>query len=61
MNVEEMEWCIEQAKKSNLPIVATMCIGPEGDKAGVLPQDCAVRMVKAGAHVGKSYKISTFN
>ena len=48
-----MEWVLEQACRSNLTIVATMCIGKEGDLSGVTIQECAVRMAKAGAKVGK--------
>jgi len=49
--VEEMEWAIEVCKKSELPVVASMCIGPEGDIHGVPCGECAVRMAKAGADV----------
>lgn len=52
MHVEEIEWAIEELKKSGLPVVATMAIGAEGDKAGVSLGECAVRMVRAGADVG---------
>lgn len=50
-HVEEAEWSIEVAAKSPLPVVATLCIGPEGDLHGVPPGECAVRMAKAGARV----------
>ena len=50
--VEEMEWAIEVCKKSGLPVVASMCIGPDGDIAGVPTAQCGLRMAKAGAHVG---------
>uniref|UniRef100_A0A0P4WEI3 Hcy-binding domain-containing protein n=1 Tax=Scylla olivacea TaxID=85551 RepID=A0A0P4WEI3_SCYOL len=53
-HVEEMEWAIETCLKSGLPVVASMCIGPEGDLHGITVEECAVRMAKAGAHVGKS-------
>ena len=43
-----MEWAIEVATSSSLPVAATMCIGPEGDMHGVSAGDCAVRMAKAG-------------
>ena len=46
--VEEMEWAIEVAVTSCLPVAATMCIGPEGDMHGVSAGDCAVRMARAG-------------
>ena len=48
-----MEWAIEVCKETNLPIAASMCIGPEGDLHGVTAAECAVRMAKAGANVGK--------
>ncbi|KAK4316819.1 hypothetical protein Pmani_012073 [Petrolisthes manimaculis] len=50
-HVEEMVWAIEVCVKSGLPVVASMCIGPEGDLHGVTAGECAVRMAKAGAHV----------
>ena len=53
MYVEELEWCIEQGKKSGLPIVASMCIGPEGDENGISTSECAIRMARAGADVGE--------
>ena len=43
-----MEWAIEIAKESKLPVAATMCIGPISDMAGVPTGECAVRMAKAG-------------
>lgn len=52
MYVEEIEWVIEELLKSGLPVAATMCIGPEGDYAGVSAGQCAVRMARAGANVG---------
>ena len=51
-----MEWAIEVCKETNLPIAASMCIGPEGDLHGVSAAECAVRMAKAGANVGKHQK-----
>lgn len=50
-HVEEMEWAIEVCLKSGMPVVASMCIGPQGDLHGVSAGECAVRMAKAGAHV----------
>jgi len=47
-HVEEMEWAIEVATSTSLPVAATMCIGPDGDMHGVSTGDCAVRMAKAG-------------
>ncbi|XP_071520061.1 betaine--homocysteine S-methyltransferase 1-like [Panulirus ornatus] len=50
-HVEEIEWAIEVCLKSGLPVVASMCIGPEGDLHGIPAGECAVKMAKAGAHV----------
>ena len=47
-HVEEMEWAIEVATGTCLPVAATMCIGPDGDMHGVTAGDCAVRMATAG-------------
>ena len=53
MFIEEIEWAIEMAAKTGLPVLATMAIGPQGDHNGVSCAECAVRMARAGAHVGK--------
>ena len=29
-----MEWAIEECKKTDLPVCASMCIGPDGDMHG---------------------------
>lgn len=50
-HIEEMEWAIEECRKTSLPVAASMCIGPEGDMHGVSSAECAIRMAKAGAHV----------
>jgi len=50
-HIEEMEWAIESARKSGLPVAASMCIGPEGDMHGVSAGECAVRMAKAKADI----------
>ena len=50
-NIEEMEWAIELALRYDLPVAATMCLGPAGDGAGVPPGECAVRMARAGAPI----------
>ena len=50
-HIEECEWAIEVCKEFNLPIAATMTIGPLGDRDKVSPADCAVRMAKAGTDV----------
>merc|ERR1711955_102987 len=49
--IEEMEWAIEECRRTPLPVAATMCIGPEGDLHGVSAAECAIRMAKAGAQV----------
>ena len=53
--VEEIEMAIEAAKetalKLDIPVAATMCIGPEADNHGVPTGECAVRMCKAGADI----------
>ncbi|CAL4088391.1 unnamed protein product, partial [Meganyctiphanes norvegica] len=46
---EEIEWAIEEAKKSGLPVAATMCIGKLGGMCGTSLGDAAVRMARAGA------------
>ena len=51
-HIEEMEWAIEVCQETNLPVGASMCIGPEGDLHGVSASECAVRMAKAGANLG---------
>ncbi|XP_077377446.1 betaine--homocysteine S-methyltransferase 1-like [Festucalex cinctus] len=50
-HVEEAVWAVEVLKTSGKPVGATMCMGPEGDPHGVLPGECAVRLVKAGAQI----------
>merc|ERR1711963_314012 len=50
-NVIEIEWAIEVALEFNLPVAATMCMGPCGDKDGVSVGECAVRMARAGADI----------
>ena len=48
-----MEWAIEECLKTSLPVGASMCIGPEGDMHGVAAAECAIRMARAGAHIGE--------
>ncbi|XP_065186343.1 betaine--homocysteine S-methyltransferase 1-like [Sycon ciliatum] len=48
---EETSWAVEVLSRCGKPVMATVCIGPEGDIDGVSPQDCAVRLAQAGAHV----------
>lgn len=50
-HVEEIEWAIEVAKETGLPVAGNMCIGPEGDLHGTSCAECAVRMAKAGADI----------
>ena len=52
-HIEEMEWAIEVCAATGKTVAASMCIGPEGDLHGVSAEECAVRMAKAGARVGK--------
>ncbi|XP_023327836.1 betaine--homocysteine S-methyltransferase 1 isoform X2 [Eurytemora carolleeae] len=60
-NIIEMEWAIELALSYNKPVAATMCIGPKGDTDGVQPEECAVRMARAGAHIiGTNCKFDPF-
>ena len=56
-HIEEMEWAIEECKKTNLPVAASMCIGPDGDMHGVSTAECAIRMARAGADIGNNYNI----
>ena len=49
-----MEWAIEECLKTSLPVGASMCIGPEGDMHGVTAAESAIRMARAGAHIGQS-------
>ncbi|KAM9821185.1 betaine--homocysteine S-methyltransferase 1-like [Neosynchiropus ocellatus] len=50
-HVEEAEWAVQVLKTTSKPVAATLCIGPDGDLAGVHPAECAVRLVKAGADI----------
>jgi len=50
-HIEEMEWAIEECKKTKLPVAASMCIGPDGDMHGVSTAECAIRMARAGADI----------
>lgn len=52
-HVEEIEWAIEEAVKTGMVVVATMAISVKGDGNGIPAGECAVRMAKAGAQVGK--------
>lgn len=46
--MQEAEWAIEAMKQVSLPVACSMKIGLMGDMAGISPQECAVRMAKAG-------------
>ena len=35
-----------------------MCIGPEGDMHGVSAAECAVRMARAGADIGRCHPVA---
>merc|ERR1712203_1084066 len=50
-NIIEMEWAIEVAQEFNLPVAATMCMGPRGDENGVSVGEGAIRMARAGADI----------
>ncbi|XP_072039941.1 betaine--homocysteine S-methyltransferase 1-like isoform X2 [Amphiura filiformis] len=50
-HVEEAEWAIEVMKEYKIPVACTMRICSTGDKDGVSTENCAIRMVKAGADV----------
>ncbi|XP_060926696.1 betaine--homocysteine S-methyltransferase 1 isoform X1 [Limanda limanda] len=50
-HVEEAEWAVQVLRTTGKPVAATLCIGPDGDLNGVSPGDCAVKLVKAGAHI----------
>ncbi|KAL9957819.1 hypothetical protein ACROYT_G034767 [Oculina patagonica] len=50
-HVEEAEWVAEVLKSTGKPTAVTMCIGPQGDKKGVPPGECAVRLARAGADI----------
>lgn len=47
-HVEEAVWAVEVLKTSGKPVASTLCISPHGDKDGIVPGECAVRLVKAG-------------
>ncbi|XP_001640891.2 S-methylmethionine--homocysteine S-methyltransferase BHMT2 isoform X1 [Nematostella vectensis] len=50
-HVQEAEWMVEVMKESGKPVAVTMAISREGDRHGVLPGECAVRLVRAGADI----------
>ena len=48
-----MELAIAAGRTTGLPVVACMTIGTRGDRNGVTPEQCALRMARAGADVGE--------
>ncbi|XP_063050462.1 betaine--homocysteine S-methyltransferase 1-like [Engraulis encrasicolus] len=50
-DVEEAVWVVEVLVTSGKPVAATLCMSPAGDKKGVSPAECAVRLAKAGAKI----------
>jgi len=50
-HVEEAEWAVQVLKATGKPVAANLCIGPMGDMHGISPQECGVRLVKAGADI----------
>ncbi|CAB3980175.1 betaine--homocysteine S-methyltransferase 1, partial [Paramuricea clavata] len=48
---EEAEWAVEVLKETGKPVMASLCISTQGDLKGVPTDECAVRLVKAGADV----------
>lgn len=50
---EELEWVVEEAKKTGMVVAATLTISSMRDDNGVPPGECAVRVAKAGADVGR--------
>lgn len=48
--MEEAEWAVQVLTATEKPVAATLCIGPEGDLNGVSPEECGVRLVKAGMY-----------
>ncbi|XP_028393921.1 betaine--homocysteine S-methyltransferase 1-like [Dendronephthya gigantea] len=50
-NCEEAVWAVEVLKETGKPVMASLCISSQGDYKGVPTEECAVRLVKAGADV----------
>lgn len=48
---EELEWAVEVLKETGKPVAASMCINSTADDSGVPTEECAVRLVKAGADI----------
>ena len=45
---EEAEWTLEVMKATGKPTAMTMSIGLVGDSNNVPPQECALRLARAG-------------
>ena len=50
---EEAEWAVETLKKTGKPIIASLCVGPDGDHHGISTEECAVRLIEAGTYYEK--------
>ncbi|EDO48830.1 predicted protein, partial [Nematostella vectensis] len=50
-HVQEAEWMVEVIKESGMPTAVSLAISREGDHHGVLPGECALRLVRAGADI----------
>ncbi|CAB3984272.1 betaine--homocysteine S-methyltransferase 1 [Paramuricea clavata] len=48
---EEAEWAVEVLKETGKSVLASLCITSQSDYKGVPTDECAVRLVKAGADV----------
>ena len=46
--VEQAEWATEVIKATGKPVVVCLCISLAGDMTGILPEECAVRVARAG-------------
>lgn len=50
-DIEEVEICVKEMKKLNIPVAVSMRLGPTGDDRGVPVEECAVRMANTGAEI----------
>ena len=55
---EEAEWAVETLKKIGKPVMASLCVGPDGDHNGTSIEECAVRLIKAGLWIEDMYNCS---
>lgn len=46
--VEQAEWATEMIKATGKPVVVCLSISLAGDMTGILPEECAVRVARAG-------------